>query len=105
MPISLADNTDVFPFLTLCLGPRTECAGLSGMTWPVTSQPKHPDGGEVLLDSRLGMFRHEKLDVSGDGAVEAYVAGFVHFAHTSSSESRTGFGKGRVYRLLPGAFG
>src|SRR5579859_1343691 len=86
MPISSADNTDVFPFLTPCLGPRTECAGLSGMTWPVTSQSKHPDGGEVLLDSRLGMFRQQKLDVSGDGAVEACVAGFVHFAHTSSSD-------------------
>jgi hypothetical protein len=47
---------------------------------------EHPDGGEVLLDSRLGMFRHQKLDGSGDGALEACVAGFVHFAHTSSSD-------------------
>ena len=31
-PISSAESTDVLPFLTLCRGPRTECAGLMGTT-------------------------------------------------------------------------
>ena len=43
MPVSSAvasseDSTGVTPLLTECRGPRTECAGLTGTTWPVTSQ-------------------------------------------------------------------
>jgi hypothetical protein len=37
-PISSAESTELFPFLTLCFGPRTACAGFVGMTWPVTSR-------------------------------------------------------------------
>jgi hypothetical protein len=37
-PISSADSTEVLPFLTLCRGPRTACAELSGINWPITSQ-------------------------------------------------------------------
>ncbi len=35
---SAASSTGVFPVLATCLGPRTELAGLDGMTWPTTSQ-------------------------------------------------------------------
>jgi len=43
MPASSAvassdDSTGVTPLLTEWRGPRTECAGLTGNTWPVTSQ-------------------------------------------------------------------
>jgi hypothetical protein len=31
-------STGVRPFLTTCLGPRTEWAGLTSTTWPTTSQ-------------------------------------------------------------------
>jgi hypothetical protein len=31
-------STGVFPRFTLCGGPRTDEAGFTGMTWPVTSQ-------------------------------------------------------------------
>lgn len=46
MRISSADKTEVLPFFPLCLGPRTEWAGFTGMTWPVTSQRVR--GPEVL---------------------------------------------------------
>jgi hypothetical protein len=35
---SSAASTGVLPFFTECLGPRTELAGLVGITWPITSQ-------------------------------------------------------------------
>jgi hypothetical protein len=43
MPVSSAvasseESTGVTPLLTEWRGPRTECAGLDGITWPVTSQ-------------------------------------------------------------------
>ena len=37
---SSAERTGVLPFLTTCLGALTEAAGLTGRTWPVTSQSK-----------------------------------------------------------------
>ena len=35
---SSEESTGVEPLPTECRGPRTECAGLVGTTWPVTSQ-------------------------------------------------------------------
>src|SRR5438067_13618995 len=35
---SAGSSTGVCPDVTTWLGPRTECAGLTGTTWPVTSQ-------------------------------------------------------------------
>ena len=35
---SSEESTGVEPLLTEWRGPRTECAGLVGTTWPVTSQ-------------------------------------------------------------------
>jgi hypothetical protein len=31
-------STGVCPHVTTCRGPRTDAAGLTGTTWPVTSQ-------------------------------------------------------------------
>jgi hypothetical protein len=51
--ISSAESTYILAFFTLCLGPRTECTGFDGITWPVTSQSKSiPDGWEMLLGFR-----------------------------------------------------
>ena len=33
-------RTGVLPFFWVCFGPRTVCAGLTGMTWPTTIQSK-----------------------------------------------------------------
>ena len=38
--VSSASSTGVLPLVTTCLGPRTAWAGLTSMTWPVTSQSK-----------------------------------------------------------------
>ena len=38
--VSSAERTGVLPFFTTCFGPRTEEAGLTGTTWPTTSQSK-----------------------------------------------------------------
>jgi hypothetical protein len=38
--VSSAVRIGVLPVLTTCFGPRTAWAGLTGMTWPVTSQSK-----------------------------------------------------------------
>src|ERR1700682_2448539 len=35
---SAGSNTGVCPDVTTCRGPRTECAGLTGTTWPLTRQ-------------------------------------------------------------------
>jgi hypothetical protein len=35
---SAGSSTGVCPVVTMWLGPRTACAGLTGTTWPVTSQ-------------------------------------------------------------------
>ena len=35
---SAGSSTGVLPLRALCAGPRTEAAGLSGTTWPMTSQ-------------------------------------------------------------------
>ena len=35
---SAGSSTGVLPWRTTCDGPRTEAAGLVGMTWPITSQ-------------------------------------------------------------------
>ena len=35
---SEGSSTGVLPRFTLCDGPRTEEAGFTGITWPVTSQ-------------------------------------------------------------------
>ena len=52
--ISSAESTDVLPFLTLCFGPRTACAGLRRHDL-AGDEPieQHADGGQVLLDGRL----------------------------------------------------
>jgi hypothetical protein len=34
------EHGGLLPFLTKCLGSRTELAGLTAMTWPTTSQSK-----------------------------------------------------------------
>jgi hypothetical protein len=52
--------------LTECRGPRTECAGFDGTTWPVTSQSnimRMP--GEMLLDRWRRHFPEELLDIGG----------------------------------------
>ena len=51
-------STGVLPRFTTCVGPRTASAGLTGTTWPITSQSNSmPDGREVLLDGRGGVAR------------------------------------------------
>ncbi len=35
---SVGSSTGVCPDVTTCRGPRTDAAGLTGTTWPVTSQ-------------------------------------------------------------------
>jgi hypothetical protein len=35
---SAGSSTDVCPDVTMCRGPRADAAGLTGTTWPVTSQ-------------------------------------------------------------------
>ena len=49
-------------------------------------------GTRFFILNRNGLEQDtQKLDGSGDGALEACVAGFVHFAHTSSSDREQGF--------------
>ena len=43
-------------------------------------------------------------DLDGDGAVEASVAGLVHFSHAPAPSAR-GFRRGRVFRLVGAASG
>jgi hypothetical protein len=43
---SSAASTGVRPFLTTCLGPRTDIAGFIGRIWPITSQS---NGCQVLF--------------------------------------------------------
>jgi hypothetical protein len=46
-------STGVCPDVTTCRDPRTDAAGLTGTTWPVTSQSKQmADRGEPLHDAR-----------------------------------------------------
>lgn len=64
--ISSAEKHRVFPFLTLCCGPRMACAGLIAITWTVTSQSNSPRIAAVLLNRRFGHDGPELLDVVGD---------------------------------------
>ena len=64
MPVSSAvayseESTGVTPLLTEWRGPRTECAGFDGITWPVTSQSNSTriqarccltEGGDISLE-------------------------------------------------------
>jgi len=36
--INAVEQDTGLPFFMTCLGPRTECAGFTSMTWPTTSQ-------------------------------------------------------------------
>ena len=65
---SSAESTGVLPFLTTCLGPLTEAAGLTGTTWPVTSQSKSMRMAArccLTEGARAGL--RQSLDVGGDG--------------------------------------
>ena len=51
----LRDSTGVLPRLTLWVGPRTEAAGLVGITWPITSQSNsRRTAGQARLRGRRG---------------------------------------------------
>ena len=55
---SSLDNTDVFPFLTECLGPRTTEAGFQGRIWPLHQLiEEHTQRRQVLLYGRVGKDR------------------------------------------------
>lgn len=45
-----------------CASPRTDAAGLTGTTWPVTSQSNRRRGRQALLDRRRSVRRHLPLD-------------------------------------------
>ncbi len=70
MQVSSDDRTGVLPFLTTCLGPRTELAGLTDIIWPITSRSKSirsaarcllygRPGGRVLFDVSGNRYRIE----------------------------------------------
>ena len=88
MPISSADKTDVFPFfLDTVLGParrvrRVERDDLVGDE-PIE---EHRMEARCCLTAGLGCFVIKSSMDPGDGALEACRGGFVHFAHTSSSD-------------------
>jgi hypothetical protein len=65
--ISSAASTDVLPFLTLLLGPAHRVCGI-GRHDLAGDEPmeEHADGGQVLLDARLGQHGAELLDLAGD---------------------------------------
>ena len=97
---SLAESTGVFPFLTMCFGPRTELAGFPEMTWPVTSQSK-----SIRIAARCCFFvgatsARVALDVSGDGH---RVDGLEREPPllTPSEELSYGLGVGRSRVLVP----
>jgi len=63
-------STGVFPFLTLCLGPRTEVAGLVGMAWLITSQSKsiRKASCSLTVGTMTSSYSHNMVDISLNGA-------------------------------------
>jgi hypothetical protein len=97
-PISSAESTEVFPFLTLCLGPRTACAGLLGI--PAGDEPveQHADGSQVLLDAGLRHYRAELLYIcSHVDRLDVLEAEFF-LPHLENCETATKYAR-RVLRL------
>jgi len=64
-------RTGVFPFLCVCLGPRTAWAGFTVRTWPTTIQSKsirsaasRSDPGVRFHDHSVGLVKESQLELN-----------------------------------------
>ena len=62
---SAGSSTGICPEIMTCRGPRTVCAGLAGMTWPLTSQSNRwRSAASRCLTEGCGQLARRRLELA-----------------------------------------